>query len=97
VVILNNNEDSSRYEIINSLKFYFMLSTYLISKEYTEYESTKSLKEFIKEGVGIWHSIGNKTLSGYYSQTYKSLPAEFLSFMKISSKGDSDQIRFLIK
>jgi len=94
---LNNNEGFSRHEIINSLKFYFMLSTYLISRGASEYESTKSLKEFIKEGVGVWHFKTRNMLSDYYKQTYDSLPAEFLSFMEISSKGDSDQLRFLTK
>lgn len=92
---MKSNDIYSGADIVNSLKFYFMLSTYLMSRDHSEYESTQSLKEFIREGSGVWHNIGNKTLSAYYEQAYNSLPAEFLSFMEISTKGDADQVRFM--
>lgn len=81
-------------DVIDSLRFYYMMSIYLTSKEIPEYECTQSLKEFIKEGLGTWHDKGNKNLSRYSELAYNSLPAEFLSFMQISIKGDADQISF---
>jgi hypothetical protein len=35
-----------------------------------------------------------KNLAKYSELAYNSLPAEFLSFMQISTKGDADQITF---
>jgi lysophospholipid acyltransferase (LPLAT)-like uncharacterized protein len=42
-------------DVIDSLRFYYMMSIYLTSKEIPEYECTQSLKSFIKEGLGTWH------------------------------------------
>jgi hypothetical protein len=90
---LRNNLQQS-VDVVDSLRYYYMLSIYLISKDIPEYEVTQSLKEFIKEGIGTWHDKGNKNLAKYSELAYNSLPAEFLSFMQISTKGDSDQISF---
>lgn len=90
---MNNNLQQSS-DVVDSLRFYYMLSIYLTSKDIPEYEVTQSLKEFIKEGIGLWHDKGDKNLAKYCEYAYTSLPGEFLSFMQISTKGDSDQVTF---
>jgi len=86
-----NTQEYTGTDIIDSLRFYYMLSTYLISRENTEYESSQSLNSFIRECLS---KIDNKTFSHYTEVAYTTLPAEFLSFMEISSKGDRDQVIF---
>jgi len=81
------------YDVVQSLKFYFMLSIYLKAHEVSEELATKSLKEFIKEGAD-WHKGDSKIIAHYYEQAYIELPSGFLSFMQISTPGDSDQITF---
>jgi hypothetical protein len=84
------------YEVIQSLKFYFMMSIYTIANGASEAEVTKSLKEFIKEGEG-WHRNDAKVMANYYKVAYECLPGEFLSLMEISTKGDRDQITYIEK
>ena len=81
------------YDVVQSLKFYFMLSIYLKAHEVSEELATKSMKEFVKDGAE-WHRDDSKIISHYYEQAYLELPSGFLSLMEISSPGDSDQITF---
>jgi len=71
-----------------------MLSSYLCSRGVNENIATQSLKEFVKEGA-YWHKNDSKTLSEYYRATYETLPADFLDFMGISTKGDRDTLRIV--
>ena len=80
------------YDVIQSLKFYFMLSAYCCSRDIPEVLCTQSMREFIKEGKESWHGGNAKVLSAYLDMAYQSLPAEFLSHMTISSPGDRDQL-----
>lgn len=77
----------------NSLKFYFMLSTYLTGSGVAEEIASQSLNEFIKEGE-IWHRKDSRILNTYLKNAYNQLPSGFLSLLQISSVGDRDQISF---
>ena len=92
--MINYEKIRTDYDVIQSLKFYFMLSTYLCSRDIPEKHATQSLREFVKEGE-YWHKNDAKTLSAYYQQAYESLPAEFLDFMQISTKGDRDTLKIV--
>lgn len=77
-------------DIIDSLKFYFMLSSYLCSRDIPESQATQSMDEFIREGANSWYRQDSKLLSAYLQRAYDSIPSGFLSFMGISVKGDHD-------
>ena len=89
----NATQMRTDYEVIQSLKFYYMLSIYTIARGATEYEVTKSLREVIKDGEN-WHKNDAKTKANYLKVAYESLPGEFLSLMEISSAGDRDTITY---
>lgn len=81
------------YDVVQSLKFYFMLSTYLRASGVPEFIAIQSLNEFIKGGE-TWHRKDSKVLNTYLKNAYNQLPSEFLSLLQISTSGDRDQIKF---
>jgi hypothetical protein len=81
------------YDVVQSLKFYYMLATYLRASGVSEYIATKSLNEFIREGE-TWHRKDSRVLNTYLKNAYNQLPSEFLSLLQISTSGDRDQISF---
>ena len=81
------------YDVIQSLKFYFMLSIYLKASGVSERIATQSLNKFIRRGKE-WHRGDSKILNTHLKNAYDQLPSEFLSLLQISSLGDRDQISF---
>jgi len=89
-------DSKTNQEIIDNLKFYFMLSIFLKSHNVSDGIANKSLNEFIKEGE-VWHRKNSKILNKYLDKAYKSLPLDFLKILEISEKCERDQIKFIEK
>lgn len=65
------------YDVVNTLRFYLMLSIKMVDSGYGQLESEKSLKQFIAEGED-WHNNNLDVKNAYIQKAYDTLPTEFL-------------------
>ena len=81
-------------EILDSLRFYFMLSMRLCAYGTPEHRATESLKVFSEQcrKDGIFRTP--EAEAAYYDAAYKTLPAEFLATLGIEHVS-SDNIRII--
>ncbi|GEM_PF-2358377 len=84
-------------DVLNSLKFYTMLSIFLGSQGMSEERCSRALTEYIhmlKENDD--HFKDPEVMCAYLQEAYNKLPADFLELFEIPS-GLGDGIRILDK
>lgn len=77
--------------VLNSIKFYMMLSMILMSNDVPEMEATATWKSYVKDGEA-WHNNNPHIINYYNFKAYQALPSEFLSMMEIPRDGHDIKI-----
>ena len=81
-------------EILNSLRFYYMLAIVLSEGEEPESVSCQSLKSYL-EDIRKDHYISEEVLIYHMNKAYQSLPTEFLRLHRIEVNPDDRHIKIV--
>lgn len=94
--MVNWDKPKIQSDVVNSIRFYIMLSMIMVKNGEEEIIASKSLNSYFKEGF-IWHNNDQKIIWAHVQSAYDSLPSSFLKYFDLVIPGQRDGLKYLEK